>query len=253
MKLEDLDRHLRDVLRIDEFANLDASWNGVQIQCSGKEIRKVAVAVDAALETVERAARWGADVLFVHHGLFWGSAQRITGIHYERVRAFLGADTALYAVHLPLDAHGELGNNVQMARTLKLREVEPFGDYKGARIGFAGTLPREMTSEEVARELFGTTDDLLGLLPFGPERNRTVGIISGGAPRDVVQAIDAGLDLFITGDASHTVYHNCLEAGINVMFGGHYRTETWGVRAVARHLEANLEVETMFVDIPTGL
>jgi putative NIF3 family GTP cyclohydrolase 1 type 2 len=110
-----------------------------------------------------------------------------------------------------------------------------------------------MTSERVARALFGTTDDLLGLLPFGPEQNRSVGIISGGAPRDVVQAIDEGLDLFITGDASHTVYHNCLESGISVMFGGHYRTETWGVQAVARHLSDDLGLETTFIDVPTGL
>jgi len=110
-----------------------------------------------------------------------------------------------------------------------------------------------MTSEAVARELFGTTDDLLGLLPFGPEENRSVGIISGGAPRDVVQAIDAGLDLFITGDASHTIYHNCLEAGINVMFAGHYRTETWGVQAVSDYLNQEIGIETTFVDVPTGL
>ncbi|MFW5684624.1 MAG: Nif3-like dinuclear metal center hexameric protein, partial [Spirochaetota bacterium] len=236
MNLSALDTYLRELLRLDDFARIDASWNGVQIECSEKEIAKVAVAVDAAAETAARAARWGADVLFVHHGLFWGSGGPITGIHYNRVRAFLEADIALYAVHLPLDAHEQLGNNARMAQRLRLSEVRPFGAYKGTTIGVAGSLPEPMTNEEVARALFGTTEDLLGVLPFGPERNQSVGIISGGAPRDVVQAIDEGLDLFVTGDALHTVYHNCLEAGINSMFGGHYRTETWGVQAVAEHL-----------------
>jgi dinuclear metal center YbgI/SA1388 family protein len=253
MKLSGVDHYLRELLRIDEFSRSDVSWNGVQIQCSDKEIRKIAVAVDAAGETAARAARWGADLLFVHHGLFWGSGGPITGAHYHRVRAFLEADVALYAAHLPLDAHERLGNNARMAERLRLSDLRPFGEYKGMTIGVAGRLPEPMTGEEVARALFGTTEDLLGLLPFGPERNQSVGIISGGAPDDVAQAIDEGLDLFVTGDASHTVYHNCLEAGINVMFGGHYRTETWGVQAVAEHLERELGVETTFIDVPTGL
>ena len=253
MNLNELDAYLRELLRIDDFARVDASWNGIQIECSDKQISRVAVAVDAAAETVVRAARWKADVLLVHHGLFWGSAARVTGVHYRRLKAFLENDIALYAVHLPLDAHEALGNNAVMAERLELTNRRPFGEYKGTTIGVAGTLPEAMTTEEVARALFGTTEDLLGALPFGPDRNRTVGIISGGAPRDVVQAIDEGLDLFITGDASHNVYHNCLESGINVMFAGHYRTETWGVEAVARRLSDELGVETTFIDVPTGL
>lgn len=253
MNLSGLDKHLREQLRIDDFSRIDASWNGVQIECGEKEIARVAVAVDAAGETAARAARWGADVLLVHHGLFWGAGQPVTGIHYRRLRQFLESDMALYAIHLPLDAHEQFGNNAVMAKRLSLVNLRPFGDYKGTAIGWAGDLPRPMTSEAVARELFGTTDDLLGLLPFGPDENRSVGIISGGAPRDFVQAIDAGLDLFITGDASHNIYHNCLEAGINVMFAGHYRTETWGVQALSNHLNQEIGIETTFVDVPTGL
>ena len=253
MNLFAFDRMLNELLRMDDYAAVDASWNGVQIACGEKEISRVAVAVDAAAETAARAAEWDADVLLVHHGLFWGAAQRITGTHYRRVRTFLENDMALYAAHLPLDAHDELGNNARMARHLRLENLRPFGAYKGLTIGWAGELPRSMTTEEVARALFGTTDDLLGVLPFGNARNRSVGIVSGGAPRDVAQAIDDGLDLFITGDASHTIYHNCLEAGINVMFGGHYRTETWGVQAVADYLQREVGIEAIFVDVPTGL
>ena len=253
MKLHELDAYLGELFRLDEFERTDVSWNGVQIECSDKEIRRVAVAVDAAAETVARAADWNADLLFVHHGLFWGRAQRITGIHYRRLQSFLANDIGLYAVHLPLDAHETLGNNAVMAEKLGLANRRPFGDYKGTTIGWAGELPEPMTTAEVARALFGTTDDLLGLLPFGPEKNRSVGIVSGGAPREVAQAIDEGLDLFLTGDASHEIYHHCLEAGINSMFGGHYRTETWGVQAVARRVRDELELETTFIDVPTGL
>lgn len=253
MKLCDLDAYLRSLLLIDDFARTDSSWNGVQIACSDKDVARVAVAVDAAAESVARAAQWGADMLLVHHGLFWGTGKPVTGVHYRRLKEFLDKDMALYAAHLPLDAHEQLGNNAQMADRLELTDRRPFGEYKGITIGCAGTLPQPMTTDEVAQALFGTTDDLLGVLPFGPERNGSVGIVSGGAPHEVEQAIDTGLDLYITGDASHTIYHHCLEAGINVMFAGHYRTETWGVMAVAGRMEEELGVETTFVDLPTGL
>lgn len=253
MKLPELDAHLRELLRLEEFERSDVSWNGVQVECGDKEISRIAVAVDAAGETIARAADWRADLLFVHHGLFWGRAQRVTGIHYRRLQALLANDIGLYAVHLPLDAHETLGNNAVMADRLALDNRRPFGEYHGATIGWAGELPRSMTTEDVARELFGTTEDLLGVLPFGPAENRSIGIISGGAPRDVVQAIDDGLDLFLTGDASHEIYHRCLEAGINVMFAGHYRSETWGVQAVALQLTERLGIETTFIDVPTGL
>ena len=252
MTLKDFDLHLRELLSIDLYAKNDSSWNGIQIECD-REIRKVAVAVDAALETAERAAEWGADLLLVHHGLFWGSSERLTGVHFRRLRSFFAHNLGLYGIHLPLDAHERYGNNAVMAARLGLTGVSPFGEYKGVTIGWAGELPRELSTEEVARTLFGTTEDLLGILPFGPERNRTVGIISGGAPYDVVQAIDRGLDLFITGDASHSVYHVCLEGRINAMFAGHYRTETWGVQALAGYLTENLNLETTFLDVPTGL
>ncbi|MFW5784178.1 MAG: Nif3-like dinuclear metal center hexameric protein, partial [Spirochaetota bacterium] len=213
MKLHALDEYLRELLKIDDYSRSDSSWNGIQIECSDKPIRKVAVAVDAAAETVARAVGWGADMLFVHHGLFWGRAQRVTGVHYRRLQAFLTNDIALYAAHLPLDAHETLGNNAVMAARLGLQNRRPFGDYKGALIGWAGELPEPMTTERVAMMLFGGTGDLLGVLPFGPEQNASIGIVSGGAPREVFQAIDEGLDLFLTGDASHEVYHHCLEAG----------------------------------------
>lgn len=253
MTLAELDAHLSETLRISDFARVDASSNGIQVSRTKAEVGKVAVAVDAALETIKRAAEWGADVLFVHHGLFWGSALPITDVHYQRVKALIDADIALYAVHLPLDAHEALGNNAVMAEKLGLKDLAPFGVYKGVEIGWSGALSVPLSSEAIARTLFGSVEELLGLLPFGTAENKTIGIVSGGGTREVADAIDASLDLFITGDASHTVYHHCLEAGINVMFAGHYNTETWGVRAVAKHLEEQCSLETTFIDLPTGL
>jgi dinuclear metal center YbgI/SA1388 family protein len=253
MTLAELDNYLRETLRLSEYQRVDASMNGVQVGRREKEVHRVAVAVDAARETIQRAAEWDADVLLVHHGLFWGQPLAVTGRHYERVKALLDADTALYAVHLPLDSHEELGNNAVMARKLGLQDLRPFGTYKGVDIGWAGSLSVPLSAEAIARTLFGSVNELLGLLPFGDAENRNIGIVSGGGIREVAQAIDDSLDLFITGDASHTVYHDCLEAGINVMFAGHYNTETWGVRAVASRLSETFDLETTFIDLPTGL
>jgi dinuclear metal center YbgI/SA1388 family protein len=205
------------------------------------------------MESFERAHSAGADLLFVHHGLFWGEASPIRGTLYRRIRFLLEKDMALYAVHLPLDAHPRLGNNAGIARELQLEEIEPFGEYKGVKIGFKGGFSESRKLEHVEHILCGDHGGCLGKLPFGPTDIRTVGIVSGGAPEVVGEAIATGLDLYITGDASHTIYHQSLEGGINVIFGGHYRTEVWGIRELAIHLEENFDIETQLLDIPTGL
>jgi len=253
MNVRELDAYFRDLLLIDDFSRDDTSQNGVQIDRSEQSVNRLAFAVDASLEAVRRAADWGADVLVVHHGLLWGKSLTITGVHYGRIKEFLDHDIALYAIHLPLDQHDQLGNNAVMAERLGLTEKVPFGEHHGKCIGWRGALPEPWTLEHVSHRLFGPGGDLLGTLPFGPERISSVGIVSGGAPWDVLQAIDQHLDLFITGDASHSIYHHCLEAGINVLFGGHYQTEVWGVQALSKRCAADLKLETTFIDLPTGL
>jgi dinuclear metal center YbgI/SA1388 family protein len=253
MTLNEFDEWMHAALPIDEFARIDSSRNGLQVTRRNQEIQRVAVAVDAAMETFERAADWGADVLLVHHGLFWGREQVLTGDHYERVRFLLDHDIALYAVHLPLDAHLSLGNNAGMAAALSLEEVEPFGLVKGMPIGVEGRFPRPVSIDEVVATLFGDTYRPLSVLPFGPAEIRSVGIISGGAPLEVDQAIEQGLDLYITGDANHIAYHRCRESGINAIFGGHYATEVWGVQLVGRKLEEEAGLVVTFLDVPTGL
>lgn len=253
MTIGEFDRYIRSVLPIEEFGRIDSSKNGLQVTRRNPEIRRVACAVDAALEVFEAAIDKKADLLFVHHGLFWGREQVLTGTHYERIRTLIENDLALYAVHLPLDADLSLGNNAGMAAALDLRDIEPFGLYKGVPIGVEGMLPHPMSIDEVSRMLFGDGCVPLGVLRFGVEKIRSVGLISGGAPLEVDQAIEEGLDLYITGDASHIAYHRCREARINAIFGGHYATEVWGVKNVAERLGRDTDIEGFFIDIPTGL
>jgi dinuclear metal center YbgI/SA1388 family protein len=253
MHLNEFDSLIRRLLDLDGFQGSDVALNGLQVANSGQRVEKAAFAVDACLESVRRAAEWGADLLFVHHGLFWGKPLAVTGGHYQRLRALIRADLALYGVHLPLDMHPQLGNNVGLARRIGLKQLEPFGAYRGTKIGFKGLLPEAMPLERVVRACCGSSDQGISVLPFGPGEITSVGIVSGGAADEALQAIEESLDLFITGDADHTVYHHCLEGQINVIFGGHYLTETSGVSALAEKVGSDTDLETRFFDIPTGL
>jgi dinuclear metal center YbgI/SA1388 family protein len=253
MNLKDFDTLIRQLLDLEGFNGTDRALNGLQVANEKDSVEKVAFTVDACLESIRRAAEWGADLLFVHHGLFWGRPLAVTGGHYQRLRALIQADLALYAVHLPLDMHPQLGNNAGLARRIGLEHLEPFGEYKGTKIGLKGTLPEAMSLEQVVRACCGSIEQGTNVLPFGPEAIRTVGIVSGGAAEEAYQAIEEKLDLFITGEADHTIYHHCLEGGINVIFGGHYLTETSGVTLVAEKLQSRTDLQTRFFDIPTGL
>ncbi|MDC7223072.1 MAG: Nif3-like dinuclear metal center hexameric protein [Spirochaetales bacterium] len=252
MTIAEFDKWVRSLLNIEEMAGKDYSLNGLQVGDANREIKKIAFAVDGVKAVFDQAAREGANLLFVHHGLFWGREQPLTGIHYHRVASLIKNDIALYAAHLPLDMHGELGNNIGLARRLNLQELEPFGDFRGKKIGFKGVLPEPARPEDLVMRLFGGWEPDIRLLDFGPEEVRTVALISGGAPDEVAEAIQIGADLYITGESKHSVYHLCREAGINVIFGGHYRTETDGVKSMKKKVEDDLNLDTVFIDIPTG-
>lgn len=252
MILKEFDSWCRQRFDIAGMEKADPSQNGLQVGSLDRELGKVAFAVDACMQSFKRAAEWGADALVVHHGLFWGKSYPLTGSAYNRFDFLCRNNLALYAMHLPLDAHPELGNNIGLARGLGLVDIESFGVWRGVNIGFKGRLPHSLKIEEVVVKAFGDWRATLGRLPFGKEDISTVGIVSGGAPDEVDQAIEQGLDLFITGDASHEIYHRCLEAGINVIFGGHYQTEIWGVSQLARAVKSELGLETCFIDVPTG-
>lgn len=252
MRLDELTEWLDTLLHVAEFSDSDVSLNGLQIGRKNPEVRKIAFAVDACRESFERAAGLGADMLVVHHGLFWGSPLAVTGMHYGRVATAIEHDLAVYASHLPLDAHWEVGNNAAMADVLGLQEREPFGMYHGAAIGIMGELPFPVQLQEV-RRLLGLPADS-PVLSFGQSQEVSrIALVSGGGSSAVSEAVAVGADLFITGELLHQVYHTCLEERLNVLAGGHYATEVFGPKALAARVEKELGLETFFIDIPTGL
>ncbi|RKX72097.1 MAG: Nif3-like dinuclear metal center hexameric protein [Spirochaetes bacterium] len=252
MKMIDFDLWARNRLEFETIDDIDASMNGLQLGNPEAEVETMAFAVDACMDSFRQAAARGAQALFVHHGLFWGPAVPLTGVMGERVRFLMENQISLYACHLPLDRHGELGNNARIAGVLGLEDIEPFGDYKGRKIGFKGRLAVPSDLETLIIKLFGAWESSINALRFGPAEISSIAVISGGGPREVSQAIAEGMDLYITGDRSHEIYHQCREAGINVLFAGHYLTEIYGVKAMAETVASELGIETVFLDIPTG-
>ncbi|MCQ2576002.1 MAG: Nif3-like dinuclear metal center hexameric protein [Treponema sp.] len=255
MTLLELDSFFNSFLKKEDFSS-DISLNGIQIQNeepAKKQIKKIAFAVDACEATAKAAAEAGADVLFVHHGLFWGGCQTITGSFYKRISTFIKNDLALCAYHIPLDANNPYGNNFGLAARLGLTNLKAFGTWRGMILGAYGELPQELTTEEIARKVLRPGKKPNCIINTGKEKNKTVGIISGGASEDVEAAVELGLDCYITGEFAHEDYHFAEEMGINVIGGGHYETETVGVSLVMEKVQKELGIECVFIDLPTGL
>jgi dinuclear metal center YbgI/SA1388 family protein len=248
-----LDAFFRNILDIEGFAGIDSSLNGIQVDNDGAGIRKIAFAVDANLETFERACAGGAGMVFVHHGLFWDNPLRLSGNLRRRIKFLLDNNICLYAVHLPLDQHPKLGNNAVLAELLGLENIEPFGLYHGKKIGYKGTFPQPLSIDEAVKKISFMNRPPLGVFPFGKKENSSCAVVSGGAAKEALQAIDEGIDLFITGEASHQVYSECLEGKLNMIADGHHSTEVWGVRAMMQCCADELHIGTEFIDVPTGL
>jgi dinuclear metal center YbgI/SA1388 family protein len=247
-------------LRVHEIP--DKSLNGLQVD-GPDPVSRAALATDAALATIEAARAGGAQLLVVHHGLFWGERPvPLTGGLWRRVAALIGGRLALYAAHLPLDVHPEVGNNAVLARRLELVRPAPFGvrpglppDREGrpGALGLGGGLARPLDRAGLRAWCSERLGSPVSLLPFGPEHVTSLAVVSGDAADLAPEAAREGYDAFLTGETSHTAYHPALEAGVNLLCAGHYATETWGVRALGEHLERRHGVETFFCDVPTGL
>jgi len=248
-----IDAFFKSFLDIEGFSSIDRSLNGIQVDNDGSPVRKIAFGVDAAMETFEQAAAAGAGMLFVHHGLFWGAPLRVSGNLRQRIKFLIDHNICLYAVHLPLDQHPKFGNNAVIAELLGLENIEPFGSCQGKKIGYKGIFPKTVTIDEAVKKIDFMGRAPNGVFSFGKKDNVSAAVISGGAAESVREAIAEGVDLFVTGEGAHQIYHDCLEAKINVIAGGHYCTEVWGVQAVMRHCAAELGLDTGFLDIPTGL
>lgn len=230
----------------------DVSMNGLQV-AGAADVRKVAVAVDASVTTFQQASDIGAQMLIVHHGLFWGAPVAVTGPHKERVAHLLEHDLNLYAAHIPLDAHREVGNNYGLAHLLELSDLEPFGSWRGRSIGVKGAFANPTSLRSLADNIETTLGESVLVHAGGVDPVHTLGIISGSAAWDVVTAAAEGLDAFLTGEPKHDVFHHVFELGINALYAGHYMTETVGVNLLARKLEQEFGLETEFILLPTGL
>jgi dinuclear metal center YbgI/SA1388 family protein len=250
MERTDLVRWLDAFLNISDYP--DPSLNGLQVEGSD-EVDMVAVAVDASLETFEKARDLGADMLIVHHGLFWGAPLAVTGPHRKRIAFLLQNGISLYAAHIPLDANREVGNNWGLATILGMRDLEDFGTFKGMPIGVKGKLGQPMARRLLANLVEEKLGEPVMMLEGGPEQVSTLGIVSGGAAWDLVAAAQEGLDAFLTGEPRHEVFHDAFERGINALFGGHYMTETVGVNLLAGKLRDVHGLSVEFVYLPTGL
>jgi dinuclear metal center YbgI/SA1388 family protein len=250
MKLTALVSYLNDYLKIHDYP--DHSLNGLQVE-GAATVNKVAVAVDGSLRTFERAAEAGAELLIVHHGLFWGQPLPITGMHARRVRYLLERNLSLYAAHLPLDAHPEVGNNWGLARLLGMTDLAPFGLSQGKAIGVKGLFPNSITLRELADLIEKILGESVLVHAGGKLAISSLGIISGGAAHKLSAADEAGLDAFLTGEPKHEVFHEPFERRINALYAGHYMTETVGVKLLADKLRETFGLATEFLLLPTGL
>jgi dinuclear metal center YbgI/SA1388 family protein len=251
VKRDELIVYLDKYLRVKEIE--DSSQNGLQVE-GPEEVTKVALAVDSCQAAFEGAVTAGAQLLIVHHGLFWDKPLRLVGPLFLRVKTLIEGGCGLYAAHLPLDLHPEMGNNAELARLLELKDTRAFGEHRGNEIGLGGLLDPPVPLDVLVQRLAQATGQSpMRVLAHGPAEASQVGCISGWGADLMDQAADAGFDTFITGETSHTFFHQAAEWGLNVVYGGHYATETLGVKALARHLEGKFGLETTFLDIPTGM
>lgn len=241
-------RAMADELGIERFH--DSSNNGLQVDSSRTDIRRICTGVDASLPFLRAARDAGADMVLCHHGISWGdSLKRITGLNYSIVKFLMDADLALFACHLPLDAHPVLGNNAQICDALGLTDRRPFGEYHGETIGFAGRLPSPMGRDDFAELVRGKIGANLRTALFGRETIETVGVISGGAAGMAGQAMDQGLDAFIDGEIDLVSYNECMQRGMNLFAAGHYATERFGVRALGEWVAGKFGVAHEFIDL----
>jgi dinuclear metal center YbgI/SA1388 family protein len=239
MELKKITSYLDNYLNIGAFR--DDSANGLQVTNS-ENIEKIGLAVDACLEAIQKAGNAQCNLLIVHHGLFWGKQELIVGNHFQRMRSLIMADMALY----------DVGHNIQISKKIGLSGIEPFAEYYGTPIGMKGKIKKPKSCSEVVEDLEKAVGPCKGLLKFGPEQIYSIGVVSGSATDSAlfkelkIQAVD----LFVTGEPKHGAYYLAQEYGLNVLYCGHYLTETFGIKALGEHLKKQLNIATEFIDVP---
>ncbi|WP_425147239.1 Nif3-like dinuclear metal center hexameric protein [Deinococcus sp.] len=244
--LSELTAWLDTYLKVADFK--DWSNNGLQVE-GNSTVTRIAASVDTSLRSIEEAIASGADLMVVHHGLFWNKPRMVSGPHRRRLQTALDAGLSIYAAHLPLDAHPEVGNNAMIASALSLQGAQPF-----AEIGQMGELPFEQTLQEFAERVQKLTGEICLVHGGGGGTGvRRLGVVSGSGAGYIEEAARLGLDTLLTGEPEHKHFHDAFELGLNVVYAGHYETEVFGVRALAARLAEQFGLPWQFLHLPTGL
>ena len=248
--LSDIVSYTDDFLRISEAGDWDNALNGLQIENSG-QVTRLGAAVDVSTRVLTEAAKKNLDLLIVHHGLFWPGLQPVTSALRRLLQLAFESDIALYSAHLPLDIHPKVGNNAQLTAALGLKSAQPFLEEKGQPVGLKAraSMPRNELIRKLRRALGGP----LKVFSFGPRQTRTIGVVTGGAGSEIYRVAQENIDTFITGEAPHWAAVAAQELGMNLLLGGHYATEVFGVKALAAHLSKRFGIPWEFIDCPTGL
>jgi dinuclear metal center YbgI/SA1388 family protein len=251
MNRNDIVSYLDSYLQIDEIE--DYGPQGLQVETDNETAQRIALAVDAAPPVIAAAAEWNADMLLVHHGVLWRDVERIAGPLGERVRSLMQGGVNLYAAHLPLDAHQEVGNNAVLAQMFGIEIADWWFAPKGTPLGVIGTATAVTGRDQFVAQIEKRLNTEARLLPHGPDPIHTVAIVSGFGAGQAAEARALGADTFLTGETSHANYWDAADYEMNIIYAGHYATETVGVQALGRHLAEKFGVAIRFFDFPTGM
>ncbi len=241
---------LDEFLEIREVEDYPNALNGLHLENDGR-VTRIGAAVDASEATIEMAIDGQVDLLIVHHGLFWGGLNRLVGARFHKIKRAVSANLAIYSAHLPLDLHPEVGNNILLAQALELGRPEPFFLHKGRNLGFA--VSTKIDRAELISRLKGVLGRELWVCVAGPAEVKRVGIVTGGGGAQIEQAKAEGIDTFVSGEGPHHTFALAEELRVNLIYGGHYATETFGVRALAKRVASQFGLPWHFLDHPSGL
>lgn len=250
MRRDELVQWLDGYLRIGEIK--DYGPQGLQVE-GRAEVNRVVGAVDAHLPVAQAAVNAGGDLLLVHHGILWRDVRRISGSFGRLVRFYIENDLNLYGAHLPLDAHPEVGNNAQLAQILGLEVAEWWGKHEGTFLGTVGVSPVGESFEQLVLRLTERIGAPLAVQHHGPDSCQKVAILSGFGAGDFNEAVALGADTIITGETSHAAFYTAQNEGVNIIYAGHYQSETVGVQALGEKLASEFGLDFVFVDLPTGM
>jgi len=252
VKLESLLQYLDLYLGTAAYPDYSAAWNGLQVQ-GPDEVEHIVAAVDVSVASIDAAVAAGADLLIVHHGLFWGGSAPLTGRLFQRVKALVEHGVGLYSSHLPLDGHAEVGNNALLGRALGLELEGRFDAYQGTPVGWYGRAREPLDARRLGASVEAAVAGKVRVLGGGPARIERVGIVTGSGADALAEAASLGLDALVTGECHHHHAIDAAELGVHLVLAGHYATETFGVKALAAHAAERFGLTWEFVDLPTGL